>query len=167
MEKNLECAQFARQRGLKVWTDITELPRERPFDVILLSHVIEHLVDINRFLRSLLPLHAPNAVLYIKTPNFGSFFARYILRGRASVFLPNQHVWYFQKSTLTGLLQSHGLTPIRVFTREFAFAPSRSLLKRVSRAVIGTIEKLLDCGQEIVGIYGWSETADKKTRKDE
>lgn len=156
VERNHACAQFARQRGLAVWSALAEIPLGARFDAVLLSHVIEHIVDLHLFLQGLRSVSGPNAMLYIKTPNFGSFFARCVLRGRAPCFLPRQHVWYFEKSTLTDLLQAHGLVPLQVFTRGFAFARSRTLLKRSARAAIGVVERALDAGQEIVGLYRWT-----------
>ncbi len=154
VEKNPECSEYARSRyALRVFSDLSEIPKGEQFQVIFISHLLEHLVSINKFLMDIHRFTEVGSVLYVKTPNYSSLIAKYALRGKWPGFIPLQHVWYFEKKTLTNLLSKHGYVPIRLYTRIFAFASSKNPLKLAGRVVLGTLEKLLDRGSEIVGIY--------------
>lgn len=155
VEKNVACAEHARSKyGLRVFNDLSEIPVDERFRIIFISHLLEHITDVNQFIRAVRGFSEKDSILYVKVPNYASLFARYILRSRWHAFIPKQHVWYFEKSTLTSVLHQHGYIPVCVYTREFASnGASRRPLKRLAREVLGTIERAFDCGQEIVGIF--------------
>lgn len=159
VEKNVACAEYARDRHrLRVFDDLSEIPLGERFQIVYLSHLVEHVVDINEFMRTLRRLLVSDSILYIKVPNYGSIFAKYILRNRWHAFIPRQHVWYFEKLTLTQTFSRHGYMPVRVYTRAFANdGTSLHPFKRLARQLLGPVEKMLDCGQEIVGIYRRTE----------
>ena len=80
-------------------TDIDGLiAHGRTFGLILLSHVLEHVVDPDRFLTQVLRLLAPNGVLLIEVPN-----------GMTNESLHLFHPYLFTRRALTTLLLRHGL----------------------------------------------------------
>lgn len=70
----------------------------RTFDLILLSHVLEHVVDPDRFLTQVLRLLGPDGVLLIEVPN-----------GMTNESLHLFHPYLFTRRALTILLGRHGL----------------------------------------------------------
>lgn len=61
------CVQHLRSRGIQVFTQPAEevLPQmERQFDLIVISHVLEHLLDPCTILRVIHTHLAPGGVLY-------------------------------------------------------------------------------------------------------
>ncbi len=132
---------------------LEELPTEQRYEVVLLSHVLEHIPEVAAFLDALNARLVPGGVLYIKVPNYGSIFARFIAKGRWHSYLPLQHQWYFEKQSLAGLLQRHGFEPLQVYTREFLRSNGAPLYKKVVRGAFSLLEKALDSGQELVGIF--------------
>ena len=93
--------QLCRGRGLSAFkTDFFDGSLdEQCFDVIVMSELIEHVPSPQRFLKRVEALLAPDGVLYLTTPNFGSL-ARRLLAASWSVIHP-QHVGYFERSTLS------------------------------------------------------------------
>jgi 2-polyprenyl-3-methyl-5-hydroxy-6-metoxy-1,4-benzoquinol methylase len=110
-------AEYARQRrGL----DVSELPLEEnrfpvgTFDLILASHLIEHLNDPASFVRETRRILAPGGRLILTTPNINGFQAR-IFRGRwrSAIF---DHLYLFSVKTLSALLEQTGFAIERIVT---------------------------------------------------
>lgn len=67
----------ARGDGFEIVDTLDALrPPARPFDVIVLNHVVEHLDDPVATLTGLLGLLRPEGLLYLRTPNVSSALAR-------------------------------------------------------------------------------------------
>jgi SAM-dependent methyltransferase len=75
IEMSAEAAEAARRRGHQVVTGRFELDTELPtghFDLILASHVIEHVADPVAFARRAAELLAPGGLFVVATPNVDS-----------------------------------------------------------------------------------------------
>jgi len=103
------CAHFARnERKL----DVRSLPLEEnnfsgeSFDVVLASHLIEHLNDPKAFLMEIRRILKDKGRVFITTPNISGFQA-YLFgsRWRSAIF---DHLYLFSKRTLSNLLKSAG-----------------------------------------------------------
>jgi SAM-dependent methyltransferase len=77
-------------------------------DCLVAKHVIEHVVDLERFLADCRTVLRPGGILAIKTPSRTSLRARL---GLANWHLvnPPEHQWGFQPHCFRLLLESHGL----------------------------------------------------------
>ena len=88
------------------------------FDVVTLMDVIEHvpepqhlLIEIHRILR-------PGGVVFLITPNFGSFFVH--LYGRKAYGVgPSEHINCFKSGTLKKLLLNSGFERVKTGTKDF------------------------------------------------
>ena len=154
VEANDLCREYVRkEHSIAVVSSIDELQSHNErFVIVLLSHVLEHIPRIFEFLNKVRVV-APDAVLYIKVPNYKSPFVRHILKGRWSGFLPLQHVWYFEPKSLENLLKRHGYELISVRTSDFLHSNSPNLGKRFVANTVGALEYLMDCGHEIIGVF--------------
>jgi 2-polyprenyl-3-methyl-5-hydroxy-6-metoxy-1,4-benzoquinol methylase len=77
-------------------------------DVILYSHVFEHVLDLSRECRLISQTLAPGGLLYIEIPSVKNIRANYewdFLR-----LLQNAHTYHFTLRTLTNVLRRHGFT---------------------------------------------------------
>jgi SAM-dependent methyltransferase len=99
------------------------------FDVVTLMDVIEHVPypvdlmdEIHRVLR-------PGGVVFLVTPNFSSFFVR-LYGPTAYGVWPDQHVVYFQPSTIERLLRDVGFVKITTGSKDFYGDNLRRLLHR-------------------------------------
>ena len=79
---------------------------EASFDVITLWDVIEHTTDPVAVLARCRVLLKPGGILVVNYPDIGSWIAR--LLGRRWLFLTSVHLYYFDRRTITRLLEDSG-----------------------------------------------------------
>jgi 2-polyprenyl-3-methyl-5-hydroxy-6-metoxy-1,4-benzoquinol methylase len=136
VERSPAC-EYARERGL----DVTGLSLEENhfssdnYDVILASHLIEHLSDPASFVRESHRLLKPGGRLFVTTPNIAGFQARLFQgRWRSAIF---DHLYLFSIKTLTALLVKAGfkIERIRTWGGLAAGAASPCLKRIADRAV--------------------------------
>lgn len=94
-----KAASFGRRQGLNIQSET--LPWG-PFDIVILSHVLEHLRQPDRLLTELKTQLNPKGVLYIEVPNVKPSW-----RG-LKPHLETAHCWYFDRDTMTSLLNRCG-----------------------------------------------------------
>jgi SAM-dependent methyltransferase len=110
IELSLEACQQAWQRGLKVFHGtLDEFETDQRFDLIFMSHVIEHVIDPVATVAKLASLLKPGGVLYLETPNVGSLDARLWKQGWGLIHYP-RHLHLFDRSTLRRLVERSDLT---------------------------------------------------------
>jgi 2-polyprenyl-3-methyl-5-hydroxy-6-metoxy-1,4-benzoquinol methylase len=84
------------------------------FDVVLASHLIEHLNNPGIFLCETIRILRSGGYLILTTPNIGSFQARLFgNRWRSAIF---DHLYLFSASTIKTILKSAGFIVEGVFT---------------------------------------------------
>ncbi len=79
------------------------------FDVIALSHVLEHLPDVARAIASLRVLMAEGGLAYIEVPD-ASRFAEYLVAPFQD--FNTEHINHFSLEILRGLLERHGFEEV-------------------------------------------------------
>ncbi len=110
IELGSSMAGYARSSfGLNIITGTIEsasLPGES-YDVIIATHLIEHLNDPRSFLKEVRRLMRAESKLYLVTPNASGLQARIMgPRWRSAI---RDHLYLFSKKTLPAMLQSEGL----------------------------------------------------------
>lgn len=94
-----KAASFGRSQGLNIQSET--LPWG-PFDIVILSHVLEHLRRPDQLLNELRSQLNPKGILYIEVPNVKPSW-----RG-LKPHLETAHCWYFDRDTMTSLLNRCG-----------------------------------------------------------
>jgi 2-polyprenyl-3-methyl-5-hydroxy-6-metoxy-1,4-benzoquinol methylase len=117
VEPDARAAARARARGLAVHAGtLFELPDAARFDVVLLSHVLEHVPDPTALLARAAGCLAPGGKIVVRTPN-----ARAVgLALYGSCWFPldaPRHLCLFDPYTIRRLAQRAGLRAARVATR--------------------------------------------------
>ncbi|HLI50604.1 MAG TPA: class I SAM-dependent methyltransferase [Thermomicrobiaceae bacterium] len=110
IEPSERAAEIARRRrGLDVRTGTLESAQIAPesFDVVLMSHTIEHLPSPSRTLGEIERVLSPGAYLFLWLPNADSWSARVFGRYWIGYDAP-RHLHAFSTRTLTRLLARHG-----------------------------------------------------------
>jgi SAM-dependent methyltransferase len=105
------CVKHLKSLGFQVFSRPVEetLPRlEQEFDGVIISHVLEHLLDPPAVLRLIRRSLAPDGVLYVEVPNIP---AESLLKYPDHVWAPRfdePHITFFSTPTLRKLLESAG-----------------------------------------------------------
>jgi SAM-dependent methyltransferase len=98
----------SRAKGLRVFCGtLEEFSTDERFDLILMSHVIEHVLDPVATVAKTFALLEPGGRLYIETPNVRSLDARLWGPYWGLVHYP-RHVTLFDRATLRRLLEGAG-----------------------------------------------------------
>jgi SAM-dependent methyltransferase len=116
LDDSIALVAHARQRhGLEVHCgDPASFKPSAPFEVVVMSHVLEHVVRPLQMLESVRRFLVPEGILYVATPNIASWQARFA--GWAS-YEP-YHFVYFSPSTLTRALEQAGFRVLDLHTWE-------------------------------------------------
>lgn len=109
-------AEAARRRsGVSVLCgEVQDLVMEARFDVVVMSHVLEHVTDPREVLGRLRSFLNPDGVLYIAVPNIGSWEARF--SGWTS-YQP-YHLFYFSPASLRRTLEAAAFEIVESYTFE-------------------------------------------------
>jgi len=91
-----------------------------PFDLIILSHVLEHITTPESFLHSMLNLLQEGGHLVVEVPGVHSI--PHLYHGDILRYLQNAHVWHFTRPTLVRLLCAAGFEIVHVDDAVFAVA---------------------------------------------
>ena len=119
LEPDPKAAEAARQEGLDVYQGmLADAPAnwKEKFDVITMSHVIEHLPAPADALKTIFDFLKPGGVLWLACPNpdsLGSRFYRSAWRGLHAPF----HLAIPTQAALRHLLDQAGFRPIRLLRR--------------------------------------------------
>jgi 2-polyprenyl-3-methyl-5-hydroxy-6-metoxy-1,4-benzoquinol methylase len=84
-----------------------KISAEKPFDLIMMSHVLEHVADPVDFLRRAAGHLAPGGVCYIEVP--GILNIRKVYDGDVLTYFQNAHQWHFCSQTLKAVMARAGL----------------------------------------------------------
>ena len=117
IELDDRAARYARETlGLNVQSgtlDDAVTALQPPYDVIVALHVIEHVPAPIAFLRRCHELLAPGGILFLKTPNIGSWIAA--RTGSYWQWLsPPAHIHLFSSRSIASALKASGFQPQRI-----------------------------------------------------
>jgi len=111
--------QEARKRYPKIeflWAELSSLPQQRQFDVVLAFEVIEHVPSPADFFGAEVLRLRPNGFLALSTPNYGC--AKVIGAGNWRGFKTSlEHLFYFDADSVSRYGARFGLTTVQWFTR--------------------------------------------------
>jgi 2-polyprenyl-3-methyl-5-hydroxy-6-metoxy-1,4-benzoquinol methylase len=85
--------------------------KDKSFDVVVLSGVIEHVADPRRLVEKSVQLLKADGVLLIQTPNSGSWLAR-VFRQLWPPYQPVEHIHLFSHHSLKLLMNEFGCTEV-------------------------------------------------------
>ena len=119
VEISQKAAKYARKNlGLRVFSGQLENSsfQERFFDVVFLSHLIEHLEDPNGSLKMISRIIKDDGVLIIRCPNFASLMSK--LTGKHWWWLaPPEHLYHFTPKTIQIMLNNAGFSYLEIHTQ--------------------------------------------------
>ena len=108
-----EYMKYGKEKGLNLINGgVDSIHGNELFDIVIASHVLEHLPDINTKINKILKLIKPNGILFIAVP--GLLNQKYYVGKRASFQYWAQavHIWWFSYETLSNLMSKFPVTII-------------------------------------------------------
>jgi len=100
---------------------------KKSFDVIAVFHLIEHIEEPLAFLNLIYGYLKDGGVLFIVTPNVDSFTNK-IFGYNHPVFTQRDHLLFYSKQTLSGLLEKANYKVVALFSKEYSHHFFTSLL---------------------------------------
>ncbi len=116
VETSDRAAHHARQvLGAQIWCGPAETcpPDGECFDLITMTHVLEHIVAPRPLLQRLRSLLRPAGWLLVEVPNANDWLLR-CWRGTYRPLCPGDHVSFFDEGSLRGLLEAAGFEVLAV-----------------------------------------------------
>jgi SAM-dependent methyltransferase len=126
LELNERAAAVAREKGFAVHTlPLAEFSPPEPYDVAVLSNVLEHAVDPVAMLRQIRGLLRPGGEVWISCPNADSRWREVFGRRWVQWHVPF-HLWHFSPPTLQDVLTraKFQLVAMQTFTPSLWLAAS-------------------------------------------
>lgn len=105
-----------RDDGVSIHRDLDEL--SGPFDVIVLSHVVEHLIDFD-ILERISELLTPTGVVYMEVPDAGAY--EHYQRREFLYYFDRLHVNHFTFQSLVKIANTYGLAPWNLGVQRFGY----------------------------------------------
>ena len=132
-------------------TKFTRKSMKKPVDIVVLNHVLEHLPNPHKVIRTIVNVLEKDGLLVIGVPNFGSIMS-ILKKGRWQSLIPDQHRWHFTFATLDQLVQPQGFYRLGV-TMENHDRSMHPLWKLPIYWVIDMIALLTNRGEAILVVY--------------
>jgi SAM-dependent methyltransferase len=105
------CVGHLRSLGIAVHAEPVEnaLPKLEPFYVIVMSHVLEHLLDPGATLRLIGSHLKPGGLLYVEVPHIPEEAMRLYIDSVWAPHFDEPHITFFDPRSLSGLLAACGM----------------------------------------------------------
>ncbi|MBL7036664.1 class I SAM-dependent methyltransferase [Candidatus Microgenomates bacterium] len=123
-------ADRAKKKGHKVLKTTFEKAKLQSdyFDVVVLNHTLEHLKNPEEILKKVGKVLKKDGIVYIDVPNVGSLLS-IIMGKRWPYLLPEEHLWQFNKDSITKLVKKSGFRVIYWESRSGIFEYKNPLLE--------------------------------------
>jgi SAM-dependent methyltransferase len=132
LEINEQADSVARQEGFIVHTaPLAEFHPERPYDVVILSNVLEHAPNPLTMLSQVRRLLAANGQVWVSCPNATSYWRRLFRRHWINWHVPF-HLWHFSPATLKEVLGQAHFRVVNLETCTPALWITQSICARLS-----------------------------------
>jgi 2-polyprenyl-3-methyl-5-hydroxy-6-metoxy-1,4-benzoquinol methylase len=130
-----EAGLDARQGGIEAFSDATD-----QFDVITMSHVIEHVHDPASVIKQAYKLLKPGGLLYIDTPNIDAYGHRHFKEHWRGLEIP-RHLVIFNWSSMKNLLNEAGFSEVHALFRFSPYAKLAGASRAIERGVDPYVER--------------------------
>ena len=117
IEPNVKAKVIAINKGVSFVDNLSDL-ESQSFDVITMWHVLEHVPNLDEYIKELKRLVKPKGTILIAVPNFKSFDANYYGRFWAAFDVP-RHIWHFSKTAIQKLFTEKEMKMVEVLPMKF------------------------------------------------
>jgi len=111
LDPSPRCVEAMRRAGFKAVQGVLTAPELEPgqFDLVILSHVLEHVVDVHGAMGTIAGLLAADGLVYVEVPDAGAYadYAR-----APYYYFDSEHINHFDIATLRETLRRCGFSTI-------------------------------------------------------
>jgi AraC-like DNA-binding protein len=127
-------AGMASSRLDRIFSDVTELPPENQYDVVMAFHVLEHIDDVNQALKSWQTLLKPGGQLLLEVPNRSG-------NPLLAIDQHHEHQHQFSALSLLTLIEHAGLEVSALTTGHFESPLYRDSIRLVASPVLSHVAR--------------------------
>jgi 2-polyprenyl-3-methyl-5-hydroxy-6-metoxy-1,4-benzoquinol methylase len=108
----------------------------RKYDVVILSHVLEHVADLGEFIETVKILMHDNSLLYIEVPGISRLHINPAYKCCLENYLVHAHMYHFTGKTLAKILDSCKMKQLKINDNvEAVFALNSSNFKIINNEI--------------------------------
>lgn len=112
IEPNEKARQLAEKKQIRLLENYDDL-KEKPFDVITLWHVLEHIPDLENEIQKINSLLKEDGILIVAVPNYKSWDAQHYKQFWAAYDVP-RHLWHFSKTSIQKIFTPKGFQLLEI-----------------------------------------------------
>lgn len=105
-EPNKKARAIAKKKNILLFENLTAL-ESKQFNLITLWHVLEHVKDLEEYIKTLRSLLTEKGRLIIAVPNFKCYDAKYYKEFWAAFDVP-RHLWHFSQNGIEQIFKEFG-----------------------------------------------------------
>jgi len=112
LDPSQTCVKNVNELNIRAFTGsllCNELKGKEKFGLIILSHVLEHIRDLNKAMEAALELLDESGYIYIEAPNAKEYESHFIV---PFYYFDSEHINHFDKESLKNLFAVHGIQSI-------------------------------------------------------
>ena len=131
------------------------------YDCLILSHVLEHIYDINNFLQKIDKNIKPGGLLYIEVPNAEFYDKLNDITPLQEINI--EHINFFSKYSLNKLLINHGYYAVSLKDDYFKIKENNYYVIRgmfIKCQINKALPSYVNCGNEIINTFNYSKLND-------
>lgn len=114
IELSPKSAKYANNKGITTIQNAFEKTKfNEKFDLVILSHTLEHLKNPEKILSRVNEILAKNGLLLIDLPNFGSYSAEH-QKCKWEHLLIDEHLWHFTPESMRKILAKNGFKVLNI-----------------------------------------------------
>lgn len=98
------------------------------FDLVIMNHTLEHVKDANLVLNKIYKILKTNGILFVDVPNVGSLSSK-ILGKKWPYLLTDEHLWQFDRKSITKLVKNAGFKILHWESRSGIFEYANPLME--------------------------------------
>ena len=117
VEPSEKARTIALEKKVIIKEDLNKIIDEK-FDVITLWHVLEHVENLEEYIKKIKELLSDNGTLIVAVPNFKSYDAQYYKNYWAAFDVP-RHLWHFSKTSITKIFSSYDFSVEKILPMKF------------------------------------------------
>lgn len=119
------CVNSMKNKGLEACKGglFSKSEMDKTFDLIILSHVLEHIYDLSNAVSNLKKFLQPNGLVYVETPNAAKYPEYYIV---PNYYFDTEHINHFSKLHHQNLFENCGYNLIENYEKEMMVSEVQS-----------------------------------------